>query len=51
MQAVNQVVQWVLRLMYDQFLKQALHEVEDLLVLEVLLNVLLVFKFGDLIHF
>jgi len=51
LQVINQKVKGMSWLADDQLLHEPFEEVEDLFVLEVLLDVLLVFKFLDLVHF
>ncbi len=41
----------VIWLVHDQLSQETLKELEDLLLFEVALNVLLVFKFLNLVHF
>jgi len=50
LQRINKIVKGVLRLVDDQLLHETFKHVENLLVLEILLDVLLVFKFRDFIH-
>ena len=51
LQVINQEVKGMSWLADYELLHEPFEEVEDLLVLEVLLDVLLVFKFLDLVHF
>ena len=50
LQRIYQIVKGVLRFMNDQLFHETFKHVENLLILKVLLDVLLVFKFSNFIH-